>query len=68
MARAAAALGDDATAVAWLRTAADAGTSTGALATLIDGAPELSRVRHDPEVMALRARLAPRSPTTSPPA
>jgi Zn-dependent protease len=68
VARAAAALGDDATAVAWLRAGAAIGTSTGALATLIDGAPELRRVRHDPEVLALRARLAPRSPTASPPA
>jgi len=68
VARAAAALGDDATAVAWLRTATDVGTATAGLASVIDGAPELARVRADPEVMALRGRLTPpRAPAAPPP-
>jgi Zn-dependent protease len=61
VARAAGALGDDDTAAAWLRAAADAGTSGGSspdgLATVIDHAPELARVRHRPDVVAIRRSL-----------
>ncbi|MGI9030271.1 MAG: metalloprotease [Ilumatobacteraceae bacterium] len=57
VARAAGALGDDATAVAWLRAAADAGTSSDGLATVIDQAPELSSIRSHPEVIAVRTSL-----------
>jgi len=56
VARAAGALGDEATAVAWLRAAADAGASGGGLAEVIDHAPELAAVRQHPEVVAIRAR------------
>jgi Zn-dependent protease len=59
VARAAAALGDDATAVAWLRTAADAGTTPDGLMKVIDGAPELHHLRAHPDVIAIRARLIP---------
>ena len=54
VARAAGALGDETTAVAWLRAAADAGTSADGLASVIDQAPELATMRHRPDVIALR--------------
>ncbi len=59
IARAAGALGDTDTAVAWLRAAADSGGSRHSLATIIDQAPELSAVRTRPDVVALRASLQP---------
>ena len=59
IARAAGALGDADTAVAWLRAAADADTSRSSLATVIDRAPELAAVRTRPDVVALRASLQP---------
>lgn len=58
VARAAAALGDHETAVAWLRSAADSGTSHEALATVIDRAPELVALRDRPDVGAIRASLS----------
>lgn len=62
VARAAGALHDQATTIGWLRSAADANTSPGALATTIDTAPELGAVRHHPEITAVRAGLDPRRP------
>jgi Zn-dependent protease len=59
VARAAGALGDEETAVAWLRAAADGGPSPASLATVIDQAPELARVRLRPDVVALRNSLQP---------
>jgi Zn-dependent protease len=59
VARAAGALGDQATAIGWLRAAADAGTSPLGLASIIDGSPELIGVRQHPEVVAIRRTLAP---------
>lgn len=59
VARAAAALGDDATAVAWLRTAADVGTTLDGVAKVIDEAPELARLRATPAVSAIRSLLVP---------
>lgn len=58
VARAAGALGDQATAVGWLRTAAESGTSPGGLASIIDAAPELIGVRHHPDVIAIRRDIA----------
>lgn len=58
VARAAGALGDEDTAVAWLRTAADIATADDGLANVIDGAPELTTVRSRPEVVAIRSRLS----------
>jgi len=58
VARAAAALGDHATAIGWLRTAAEVGTSPGGLASIIDGSPELTGIRGHPEVVAIRRDLA----------
>jgi Zn-dependent protease len=58
VARAAGALGDQATAIGWLRTAADAGTSPAGLAMIIDSSPELIGVRQHPEVIAIRRDLA----------
>ena len=43
--------------MAWLRAAADAGTSADGLATVIDQAPELATVRQHPDVIALRQGL-----------
>lgn len=57
VARAAAALGDQATAIAWLRAAADVGTADPGLATIIDRAPELATLRDHPEVVVIRSRL-----------
>jgi len=58
-ARAAGALGDQATAIGWLRAAAEAGTSPLGLASIIDGSPELIGVRQHPEVVSIRRSLAP---------
>ncbi len=57
VARAAGALGDQATAIGWLRTAADAGTSPTGLATIIDDSPELIGVRLHPDVVRIRRTL-----------
>ena len=57
VARAAAALGDQATAVGWLHAAADTGTTPAGLATIIDQSPELANLRHHPEVTAIRHSL-----------
>jgi hypothetical protein len=57
VARAAAALGDQATAIGWLRAAADAGTMPSGLANIIDHSPELAGLRHHPEVTAIRHSL-----------
>ncbi len=54
IARAAAALGDEATAVAWLRAATDLGTLSSNVAAAIDQAPELAAVRRRPDVAELR--------------
>jgi Zn-dependent protease len=56
VARAAGALGDELTAVGWLRTAA--ATSPDGLAITIDRAPELAELRHHPDVVAIRRSLA----------
>jgi len=58
VARAAGALGDQATAIGWLRTAADAGTSPNGLASVIDASPELIGIRQHPDVIAIRRDLA----------
>jgi hypothetical protein len=42
-----------------LRTAAEAGTSPGGLASIIDGSPELTGVRDHPDVVAIRRTLTP---------
>lgn len=54
VARAAARLGDDGTAVAWLRAAAERPGAGTLVARVIDAAPELATLRHHPDVMALR--------------
>ena len=59
VARAAGALGDQQTAIGWLRTAAEAGTSPAGLASIIDGSPELIGIRQHPEVTAIRRSLSP---------
>ena len=59
VARSAAALGDQMTAIGWLRTAADAATSPDGLATTIDRAPELIGLRQHPDVTAIRSTLSP---------
>jgi Zn-dependent protease len=59
IARAAGGLGDEATAINWLRAAVDSGGSTDGVATVIDRAPELANVRHRPEVVAMRRSLQP---------
>ena len=59
VARAAGALGDRATAIGWLRSAAEVGTSAAGLATTIDRAPELADLRFHPDVVAIRRSLAP---------
>jgi Zn-dependent protease len=58
VARSAAALGDQATAIGWLRSAAEIATSTVGLATTIDRAPELTALRDHPEVVAIRQHLS----------
>lgn len=57
VARAAAALGDHPTAIAWLKSAAASGTSPQGLAATIDRAPELIGLRQHPDVAAIRAGL-----------
>ena len=57
VARSAAALGDASTAIAWLRSAAEVGTSHEVLAATIDRAPELIPLRSNPDVAAIRASL-----------
>ncbi|MEM9042830.1 MAG: site-2 protease family protein [Actinomycetota bacterium] len=57
VARAAGAMNDDATALAWLRAAIDTGTADQAVASAIDRAPEFARLRLDPELRALRTRV-----------
>jgi predicted Zn-dependent protease len=57
VARAAGALGDEDTAVAWLGAAAGEATSPDGLATIIDHAPELAAVRQRPDVVAIRRSL-----------
>jgi hypothetical protein len=59
IARAAGGLGDEATAVNWLRAAVDGGGAAEGIATVIDRAPELAMVRTRPEVVALRRTLQP---------
>ena len=59
VARAAAALDDRATAVGWLRTAAEANTTPAALASMIDYSPEFGGIRDMPEVIAIRRALDP---------
>lgn len=59
VARAAAALGDDATAVAWLRTAAEHHPHGTLIERVLDTAPELSRLRDRPDLVSLR-RPTPR--------
>lgn len=54
VARAAAALGDRAVAIGWLRTAA-AGAPARAVAAAVNGAPEFETLRHDPEFEAALA-------------
>lgn len=58
IARASGALGDQGTAIGWLRAAADAGTSPIGLASVIDGSPELIGLRQHPDVQAIRQALA----------
>jgi Zn-dependent protease len=58
VARSAAALGDNATAIAWLRAAAEAGSAPEGVAVTIDGAPELASLRSHPDVVAIRRSLA----------
>jgi Zn-dependent protease len=58
VARAAGALGDQPTAIGWLRTAADAGTSPSGLASIIDSSPELIGIRQHPDVIEIRRDLA----------
>jgi Zn-dependent protease len=58
VARASAALGDQETALGWLRAAADTGTSPAGLASIIDGSPELIGIRQHPAVVAIRRDLA----------
>jgi Zn-dependent protease len=68
VARAAGALGDQATAIGWLRAAADAGTAPSGLASIIDHSPELVGVRQHPDVTAIRyALIAPGISTDAPP-
>lgn len=62
VARAAAALDDRATAIGWLRTAAETGTSSAVLAMMIDRAPEFNGIRQTPDVAEIRRSLEP-SPT-----
>jgi Zn-dependent protease len=59
VARAAAGLRDDSTAIAWLRAAAALERGHGPVATTIDGAPELAHLRAHPDVVGLRRSLSP---------
>ncbi len=58
VARASGALGDQGTAIGWLRAAADVGTSPAGLASVIDGSPELIGLREHPDVQAIRRTLS----------
>lgn len=58
VARAAGALGDQATAIGWLRAAAEADTAPTGLASIIDSSPELIGVRQHPDVVSIRRHLA----------
>ena len=58
VARASGALGDQGTAIGWLRAAAEVGTSPAGLASVIDGSPELIGLRQHPDVQAIRSMLA----------
>ena len=58
VARASGALGDQGTAIGWLRAAANVGTSPAGLASVIDGSPELISLREHPEVQAIRRTLS----------
>jgi Zn-dependent protease len=58
VARAAGALGDQATAIGWLHTAAAAGSSPNGLASIIDSSPELIGIRQHPEVISIRREIA----------
>jgi Zn-dependent protease len=58
VARSASALGDQATAIGWLRSAAEIATSPVGLATTIDRAPELIALRDHPDVTAIRQSLS----------
>jgi Zn-dependent protease len=64
VARAAGALGDQQTAIGWLQTAAEIGTSPTGLATIIDNSPELIGLRQHPDVVAIRRTLI--AATTNP--
>ncbi len=59
VARASGALGDQGTAIGWLRAAAEVGTSPAGLASVIDGSPELIGLRNHPDVQAIRRALTP---------
>ena len=59
IARAAGGLGDEATAINWLRAAVESGASPEGIATVIDRAPELAAVRQQPAVVAMRQSLQP---------
>lgn len=64
VARAAAAIGDQATAIGWLRAAANDDAASAGLATVIDGSPELAGIRHLPDVVAIRRSLTSSTPST----
>ena len=66
VARAAGALGDQATAVGWLRTAAAAGTAPAGLASIIDASPELIGIRHLPRWWRSGGTSRPATPSESP--
>ena len=57
VARAASALGDNDTAIGWLRAAVDTDTDPNGLAITMDAAPELVSVRNDPRFAELRLRI-----------
>lgn len=59
VARAAGGVGDQATAVNWLRAAVDSGAAPDGVATVIDRAPELALIRTRPDVVAMRRSLQP---------
>jgi Zn-dependent protease len=59
IARAAGGIGDEPTAINWLRAAVDSGASPEGIATVIDRAPELAAVRQRPDVVAMRRALQP---------
>jgi hypothetical protein len=58
VARAAAALDGRDVAIGWLRAAVGHRTNLAMVADALDHAPELERLRHDPEFQALRRELA----------